>query len=60
MQLMLTAAVAVFREFQAARIVTPILLGDVIAALALGADQCNMCSNVFLRHVKSQPLYPSV
>ena len=35
------------------RVVAPILLGNVIALLALGASQRNVCANGFLCHLNN-------
>ena len=39
---------AVFLQFHAARIVAAILLGRIVAFLALAAGECDHWSNVFL------------
>ncbi len=46
------AARAELVQLDAARVVAPVLLGDVIALLALGASQRNVCAYGFLCHLK--------
>ena len=45
MQCVLVAPLAIFFELNAVRIVLLVLLGRVIAALALCARQCDQCSH---------------
>ena len=47
MQSMLFAELAVFVEFQSVRIVLFVLIGLVIAALALGAGQRNRIAHLY-------------
>ncbi len=49
------AARAELVQLDAARVVAPILLGDVIALFALGASQRNVCAYGFLCHLKYLP-----
>src|SRR3990170_3170097 len=56
MQLMLAAARAVLFQLDPRGGVPAVLLGDVIAILALGAGQCHLQAHIFLRHVTSTSL----
>ena len=48
MQRMLSAARAIFIQFHASRIVTPVFLGGVIAFFTLRASQGNYRADIFL------------
>ena len=49
MQRMLSAARAIFIQFHTSRIITPVLLGGVIALFTLRASQGNYRADIFLR-----------
>jgi hypothetical protein len=50
MQPVLAAARTVFLQLNTTRVVAPILLGYVVALLALDTCQSNVCANCFLSH----------
>src|SRR3990172_2953058 len=56
MQLMLAAGRAVLLQLHAPGVVAPVLLGDVIVVLALGADQRHLHPDFLLSHA-SRPVY---